>query len=221
MVASSVLCTDSSDLGSSATSRARRNLCEFTDYVPSMKPERLVLTCLTARLKSLKGEARVKVLDAFLEASAVTIPNLQEIFDYSQEAMEGNSSITLEPVTALRKLIPLIRQDSENSVKLIAGTEILNEEFEHCGRPDDASALLNEFGAQSQTSSNSQKTQSDSGYDYNDHDDDNDDNHDDSNDNDNDGYGSYNNDANKENDEPGTPPAKRQKLGQLPVHTRR
>lgn len=82
-------------------------------------------------LHNLKGEQLTEVFVAFLEATAATFPNLQEIFDYSNKAMTSSSSGTLDLATPLRKLLSDINQNPDHSLESIEGADVLNTEFEY------------------------------------------------------------------------------------------
>jgi hypothetical protein len=126
---------------------------------------------------------------------------------------------------------PLSNYGLPNDEGETSSSGVTNPDFPRLGGTveDDASALLSEVKNQFKTSSNSQKSHSDSDYNHDHDDDDDDDDHndddgDDDNDydeyyhNDNEGFCNHNDDADKGNTEPGTPPAKRQELS---IQTRR
>jgi hypothetical protein len=81
-------------------------------------------------LKHLKGCQRVEVFVAFLEATAAVFPDLQEVFDYSNDATTDSASEAFILTTPFRKLLSNMNQNPDHTFELITGVDVLNTEFE-------------------------------------------------------------------------------------------
>lgn len=98
----------------------------------------------------------MEVFVAFLEATATAFPSLQEVFDYSNEAMTNSASESFLLTTSFRKLLSNMNQNPDHTFELIKGAEVLNTEFEYqsaeqhsednTGTSDTAHSLLDQFG---------------------------------------------------------------------------
>lgn len=90
----------------------------------------LVLTYSAHSLKTLRGRQLTEVLVAFLEATAAMFPNLQEVFDYNNDAMTSSASDTIVLATPFRKLLSNVNQNPDYTFEPIKGADVLNTEFE-------------------------------------------------------------------------------------------
>lgn len=197
---------------------------------------------LARSMRCFTGTKIIERFVAFLEATATTFPDLQEVFNYCHNAMTDRSSATFDSVAPPESLRELISNMTENpslnhTFTLLRGHDVLNKEFkprsaemhngDDPGASDAANSLLDQFGEtddgsgelfedkdDAATSEDERDGKSDSseqrqmtGNYTNDDSDDDDDNIDDHDDEDE--------DSGLER------PAKRQKIGSFPSHTRR